>query len=133
MAVRDMGWLLCWVTTPQEALEHVLIGYRIAEDKKVRMPMGLAMDGAFLTHSQHMVKIPSPAKKIPPAVRPRRAPSIPTIRSPSRRRSTRTGSWAETPELGGRQTGARRDQGSIKNSTTSSAIATPRLTTSMNS
>jgi pyruvate ferredoxin oxidoreductase alpha subunit len=61
MAVRDMGWLLCWVTTPQEALEHVLIGYRIAEDKKVRMPMALAMDGAFLTHSQHMVKIPSVA------------------------------------------------------------------------
>ncbi|HJX09388.1 MAG TPA: pyruvate ferredoxin oxidoreductase [Candidatus Binatia bacterium] len=59
MAIRDMGWLICWVTSPQEALEHVLIGYRIAEDKKVRMPMALAMDGAFLTHSQHMVKIPS--------------------------------------------------------------------------
>lgn len=60
MSIRDMGWLLCWVTTPQEALEHVLIGYRIAEDKTVRMPMALAMDGGFLTHSQHMVKIPSP-------------------------------------------------------------------------
>ncbi len=59
MAVRDMGWLLAWVTTPQEALEHVLIGYRIAEDKRVRMPMALAMDGAFLTHSQHIVKIPT--------------------------------------------------------------------------
>jgi len=59
MAVRDMGWLLAWVTTPQEALEHVLIGYRVAEDKRVRMPMALAMDGAFLTHSQHMVKIPT--------------------------------------------------------------------------
>ena len=59
MAVRDMGWLLAWVTTPQEALEHVLLGYRIAEDKRVRMPMALAMDGAFLTHSQHMVKIPT--------------------------------------------------------------------------
>lgn len=59
MAVRDMGWLLAWVTTPQEALEHVLIGYRIAEDKRVRMPMAVAMDGAFLTHSQHMVKIPT--------------------------------------------------------------------------
>src|SRR5436189_254516 len=46
MAVRDMGWLLAWVTTPQEALEHVLLGYRIAEDKRVRMPMALAMDGA---------------------------------------------------------------------------------------
>lgn len=59
MAIRDMGWLICWVTTPQEALEHVLLGYRIAEDKRVRMPMALAMDGAFLTHSQHMVKLPS--------------------------------------------------------------------------
>ncbi len=59
MAVRDMGWLLCWATTPQEALEHVLIGYRVAEDKRVRMPMALAMDGAFLTHSQHMVKVPT--------------------------------------------------------------------------
>ncbi|MBI4527868.1 MAG: pyruvate ferredoxin oxidoreductase [Deltaproteobacteria bacterium] len=68
MAIRDMGWLLCWVTTPQEALEHVLLGYRIAEDKRVRMPMALAMDGAFLTHSQHIVKLPSPeaAKKFLP-------------------------------------------------------------------
>jgi len=60
MAVRDMGWLLCWASTAQEALEHVLIGYRIAEDARVRMPMALAMDGGFLTHSQHMVRIPSP-------------------------------------------------------------------------
>jgi pyruvate ferredoxin oxidoreductase alpha subunit len=59
MAVRDMGWLLTWVTTPQEALEHILIAYRIAEDKRVHMPMAVAMDGAFLTHSQHMVKVPS--------------------------------------------------------------------------
>jgi pyruvate ferredoxin oxidoreductase alpha subunit len=59
LAVRDMGWLLCWASTAQEALEHILIGYRIAEDQRVRMPMALAMDGAFLTHSQHMVKVPS--------------------------------------------------------------------------
>jgi pyruvate ferredoxin oxidoreductase alpha subunit len=59
MTVRDMGWLLCWATTAQEALEHVLIGYRVAEDQRVLMPMALAMDGAFLTHSQHMVQVPS--------------------------------------------------------------------------
>src|SRR5438094_5876505 len=59
LTIRDMGWLIMWATTAQEALEHVLIGYRIAEDKRVRMPMALAMDGAFLTHSQHMVKVPS--------------------------------------------------------------------------
>jgi pyruvate ferredoxin oxidoreductase alpha subunit len=69
MAVRDMGWLLCWATTAQEALEHVLIGYRVAEDERVRMPMALAMDGAFLTHSQHMVQVPSQqavARFLPP-------------------------------------------------------------------
>ncbi len=59
LALRDMGWLLCWVTTAQEALEHVIIGYRIAEDRRVMMPMALAMDGAFLTHSQHIVRVPS--------------------------------------------------------------------------
>jgi pyruvate ferredoxin oxidoreductase alpha subunit len=59
LAVRDLGWLLCWVETAQEALEHILLGYRIAEDRRVRMPMALAMDGAFLTHSQHIVRLPS--------------------------------------------------------------------------
>ena len=59
MSVRDMGWLICWASTAQEALEHVFIGYRIAEDKRVRMPMALAMDGGFLTHAQHMVKVPT--------------------------------------------------------------------------
>lgn len=59
LSIRDLGWLLFWVTTPQEALEHVLLGYRIAEDARVRMPCALAMDGAFLTHSQHVVKLPT--------------------------------------------------------------------------
>jgi pyruvate ferredoxin oxidoreductase alpha subunit len=69
MAVRDMGWLLCWSHTAQEALEHVLIGYRVAEDARIRMPMALAMDGGFLTHSQHIVRIPSKqavARFLPP-------------------------------------------------------------------
>jgi pyruvate ferredoxin oxidoreductase alpha subunit len=59
LALRDMGWLLAWASTAQEALEHVLIGYRIAEDHRILMPMALAMDGAFLTHSQHMIKVPT--------------------------------------------------------------------------
>ena len=59
MSVRDFGWLLSWSTTAQEALEHVLINYRVAEDKRVRMPAAIAMDGAFLTHSQHIVKLPT--------------------------------------------------------------------------
>ena len=59
MSVRDFGWLIFWVATAQEALEHVFLAYRIAEDKRVRMPVCIAMDGAFLTHSQHMIKLPT--------------------------------------------------------------------------
>ncbi|MCS4539949.1 MAG: hypothetical protein HYU03_04575, partial [Thaumarchaeota archaeon] len=56
---RDLGWLLVWASTAQESLDTTLIAYRVAEDPKVMFPTALAMDGGFLTHSQHMVKIPS--------------------------------------------------------------------------
>jgi pyruvate ferredoxin oxidoreductase alpha subunit len=59
MLVRDLGWLMVWASTAQEALDTTLIGYRVAEDPKVRMPCAVAIDGGYLTHSQHMVKIPT--------------------------------------------------------------------------
>jgi pyruvate ferredoxin oxidoreductase alpha subunit len=59
MLVRDLGWLIVWASTAQESLDNTLIGYRVAEDPKVRMPCAVAMDGGYLTHSQHMVKIPT--------------------------------------------------------------------------
>lgn len=59
MLVRDLGWLIVWASTAQEALDTTLIGYRVAEDPMVRMPCAVAMDGGYLTHSQHMVKIPT--------------------------------------------------------------------------
>ena len=59
MAVRDLGWLLVWISTAQEALDTALIAYRIAEDPRVFLPCAISVDGAFLTHSQHLVKVPS--------------------------------------------------------------------------
>ena len=59
LTVRDLGWLLVWVDTPQEALDTTLIAYRVAEDPQVMFPTAVALDGSFLTHSQHMVKIPT--------------------------------------------------------------------------
>jgi pyruvate ferredoxin oxidoreductase alpha subunit len=61
LAVRDLGWLLCWVSTAQEALDTALIAYRVAEDKRVFLPCAISCDGAFLTHSQSIVKVPSQA------------------------------------------------------------------------
>ncbi|MBO0785089.1 MAG: pyruvate ferredoxin oxidoreductase [Actinobacteria bacterium] len=58
MMVRDTGWLLYWTETAQEALDMTLMAYRVAEDKRVMLPCALSMDGAFLTHSQHIVRVP---------------------------------------------------------------------------
>lgn len=59
--VRDLGWLMNWVDTAQEALDTILIAWRVAEDPRVFLPCVVGVDGAFLTHSQSIVKVPSKA------------------------------------------------------------------------
>ena len=58
LAARDLGWMHVWVDTAQEALDTTLIAYRVAEDRRVFLPCAISTDGAFLTHSQTLVKIP---------------------------------------------------------------------------
>jgi pyruvate ferredoxin oxidoreductase alpha subunit len=62
LAVRDLGWQLVWVDSAQEALDTALIAYRVAEDRRIFLPCAISCDGAFLTHSQALVKIPSEEK-----------------------------------------------------------------------
>src|SRR5437667_61997 len=62
LAVRDLGWQLVWVDSAQEALDVALMAYRVAEDLRVFLPLAISCDGAFLTHSQGLVKIPSREK-----------------------------------------------------------------------
>ncbi|HZP96227.1 MAG TPA: pyruvate ferredoxin oxidoreductase [Candidatus Limnocylindria bacterium] len=59
LACRDLGWLLPWAETAQEALDLSLMAWRVGEDKRVSLPVAIGLDGAFLTHSQHIVKIPT--------------------------------------------------------------------------
>ncbi|MGQ0569019.1 MAG: pyruvate ferredoxin oxidoreductase [Armatimonadota bacterium] len=58
LAVRDLGWMLVWVDNAQEALDVALLAWRIAEDRRILLPCAIGCDGAFLTHSQSLVKIP---------------------------------------------------------------------------
>ncbi|HLJ60884.1 MAG TPA: pyruvate ferredoxin oxidoreductase [bacterium] len=58
LAARDLGWLHVWVDTAQEALDTTLMAYRVAEDRRVYLPVAISTDGAFLTHSQSLVKVP---------------------------------------------------------------------------
>ncbi|HEY6337317.1 MAG TPA: hypothetical protein VIW68_02375, partial [Candidatus Sulfotelmatobacter sp.] len=62
LTVRDLGWQLVWVDNAQEALDTALIAYRVAEDRRVFLPCAISCDGAFLTHSQALVKVPSQEK-----------------------------------------------------------------------
>ena len=59
MAVRDLGWMLYWVGTAQEALDVALLAWRVAEDSRVFLPMAISCDGSFLTHSQAIVNVPT--------------------------------------------------------------------------
>jgi pyruvate ferredoxin oxidoreductase alpha subunit len=58
LAVRDLGWMLYWVATAQEALDTALLAYRVAEDARVFLPFAVSCDGSFLTHSQALVRVP---------------------------------------------------------------------------
>jgi pyruvate ferredoxin oxidoreductase alpha subunit len=60
--VRDLGWMLVWIDSSQEALDTTLIGYRVAEDRRVFLPLAISADGAFLTHSQALTLVPPKAK-----------------------------------------------------------------------
>ncbi|MDA1129322.1 MAG: pyruvate ferredoxin oxidoreductase [Chloroflexi bacterium] len=59
LAVRDLGWMLYWVATAQEALDTALLAWRVAEDPRILLPFALSCDGSFLTHSQAIVQVPS--------------------------------------------------------------------------
>src|SRR2546429_8857137 len=63
LVVRDLGWMLCWIDTSQEALDTTLIAYRVAEDRRIFLPLAISADGAFLTHSQAITMVP-PKEKV---------------------------------------------------------------------
>lgn len=56
---RDVGWMMSWARNPQEALDMVVVAYRIAEDRDVMLPHFVALDGATITHVASPVAPPS--------------------------------------------------------------------------
>jgi pyruvate ferredoxin oxidoreductase alpha subunit len=50
MSVRDCGWIQVFTETGQEVFDHVLWAFRVAESRKVSMPVIINMDGFILTH-----------------------------------------------------------------------------------
>lgn len=56
---RDSGWIQIYAENAQEALDAVLIAYRVAEDRDVLLPCMVCIDGYFLTHTVEPLDVPS--------------------------------------------------------------------------
>jgi len=50
MSIRDCGWIQIFVENGQEAFDHVFISYKVAEDRKVLLPVVINIDGFYLSH-----------------------------------------------------------------------------------
>ncbi|OIO35995.1 MAG: pyruvate ferredoxin oxidoreductase [Candidatus Omnitrophica bacterium CG1_02_44_16] len=59
MTVRDSGWVLLFAETNQEAVDLHVQAYKLAEDKRVMLPVMVNMDGFILTHGMEVLDMPS--------------------------------------------------------------------------
>ncbi|WP_010479824.1 pyruvate synthase subunit PorA [Thermococcus zilligii] len=55
---RDSGWLQFYAENNQEALDLILMAFKIAEDERVLLPAMVGFDAFILTHTVEPVEIP---------------------------------------------------------------------------
>ncbi len=72
MYARDTGWIQLIAENGQEAVDLSIAAFRIAEDKKVLLPVQVNLDGFTLSHFIEPLTIPEQAevKKFLPAYKP---------------------------------------------------------------
>jgi pyruvate ferredoxin oxidoreductase alpha subunit len=61
LVARDSGFLQLHCATCQEVLDGVLLAYRVAEDRRVRLPAIVNLDGYYLSFTREPVELPDPA------------------------------------------------------------------------
>ena len=72
MASRDCGWIQYFVENGQEAFDHTLIAFRVAEDPEVSLPAIVNLDGFILSHmiEPHVLLDDEEAARYIPPFRP---------------------------------------------------------------
>ncbi|MCL6622888.1 MAG: hypothetical protein K6T55_12435 [Syntrophobacterales bacterium] len=60
LAARDTGFLQIHCATCQEVLDSVLLAFRLAEDRRVRLPVIVNQDGFYLSFTREPVHLPDP-------------------------------------------------------------------------
>ncbi len=59
MSVRDTGWIQIVAENGQEAVDSVICGFRIGEDRRVLLPVMVHVDGFYLTHVIEPIVMPT--------------------------------------------------------------------------
>lgn len=62
MSVRDAGWIQIYAEDNQEIMDLVIQAFKIAEDKRVLLPVNICYDGFYLSHMTEKVMIPEQEK-----------------------------------------------------------------------
>lgn len=62
ISARDSGWMQFYVESAQEALDFIIMAYKIAENRDVLMPAMVCLDGFTLSHVYEPVDVPEQAK-----------------------------------------------------------------------
>ena len=69
MAVRDTGWIQLFTENGQEVVDNVFCAFRIAEDRRVLLPVMVHLDGFHLSHVIEPIVFPEQSvvdKFLPP-------------------------------------------------------------------
>ena len=61
LAARDSGFLQLHCSTCQEVLDSILIAFRLTEDRRIRLPVLVNLDGFYLSYTREPVLIPDAA------------------------------------------------------------------------
>ena len=59
MAARDTGWIMVFCENGQEVVDSIIMAFKIAEDRRVLLPMMVNLDGFSLSHVIEPIEFPS--------------------------------------------------------------------------
>lgn len=59
MAARDTGWIMLFCENGQEVVDAIIMAFKIAEDRKVLLPVMVNLDGFSLSHVIEPIEFPS--------------------------------------------------------------------------
>lgn len=58
LALRDAPWVQLYTDSHQELVDTILLAFRVAEDRRVMLPVMVAMDGFITSHTQMVADLP---------------------------------------------------------------------------